>query len=112
VPLQGAPTSALAPVAAGTGPIVQTALAKPVRGVEPTATKASRYWVQVGAFKDAAAASRVAERLLVDHLPVGIAPGASLTRVRVGPFADRVEAVSNLRTLELKGYRAFIAEDR
>lgn len=99
-------------------PPVQVGMAKPDRSVKPDrpiekiALTASRYWVQVGAFKDVEAASRVAARLLAADLPIGIAPDASLTRVRVGPFPDRSAAASTLRALELRGYRPFIAEER
>ena len=37
--------------------------------------------------------------------------GPALARVRVGPFADRAEATSNLRELESRGFKPFIAEE-
>jgi cell division protein FtsN len=38
--------------------------------------------------------------------------GATLARVRVGPFSERAEAASNLRDLQALGYKPFIAEER
>jgi cell division septation protein DedD len=35
-----------------------------------------------------------------------------LTRVRVGPFADRWEAAAKLREMEAQGYKPFIAAER
>lgn len=78
-----------------------------------TAASAVRYWVQIGAFRDIDAAGRLMARLLGDRLSVGIAPGGdSLTRVRVGPFANRGEALAQVRALAHRGYQAFIAEER
>jgi cell division septation protein DedD len=37
--------------------------------------------------------------------------GPALARVRVGPFADRAEATSNLRGLESRGFKPFIAKE-
>jgi ABC-type transporter MlaC component len=84
-------------------------------GSDPVRTAASavRYWVQIGAFRDIDAAGRLMVRLLGDRLSVGIAPGGdSLTRVRVGPFVNRGEAVAQVRALAHRGYQAFIAEER
>ena len=105
-------------VPVGRGPETSPALATPLSS--PPAAKISvarasaslRYWVQVGAFKDADAASRLAHRLLASHLPVEITPGVPLTRVRVGPYPDREQAASQLRALTERGYRPFLAEQR
>ncbi|MBI4636204.1 MAG: ABC transporter substrate-binding protein [Candidatus Rokubacteria bacterium] len=81
-------------------------------------TTATSWWVQVGAFRNYDAASRLAARLLERRLPVSIGPvttpadhrGESLLRVRVGPFSDRAAAASELRELRATGYKPFIAE--
>ena len=79
------------------------------------------YWVQVAAFRNLEAAMRLASVLraektpLADRWAVVMAPGtagAELARVRVGPFSDRAEAASNLRRLQARGYKPFIAEER
>jgi ABC-type transporter MlaC component len=83
-------------------------------GVAPTPRVASavRYWVQTGAFQDIDAVGRLVARLLGEQLPVGLAPGTSLTRVRVGPFVSREEALRHVRALARRGYQPFIAEER
>ncbi|MBI4246158.1 MAG: ABC transporter substrate-binding protein [Candidatus Rokubacteria bacterium] len=69
---------------------------------------APSYWVQIGAFRNPSAAGRLVARLPEQHLV--LSPGGeSLVRVRVGPFADRADAVSKLRELQAKGYQPFIA---
>jgi cell division septation protein DedD len=35
-----------------------------------------------------------------------------LTRVRVGPFPERSEAMAQLHVLEARGYKPFVAADR
>jgi len=80
---------------------------------EPTAA----YWLQVGAFKNRDVASGLAARLRARSLPVSVdsvtAPaGTPITRVRVGPFADRAEAAAKLRELATSGYRPFLAVER
>jgi phospholipid transport system substrate-binding protein len=75
------------------------------------------YWVQVGAFKSVEAAIRLASHLrgeksvAPDRWAVVMEPGPSPARVRVGPFADRAEATSNLRELTSRGFKPFIAEE-
>lgn len=75
------------------------------------------YWVQVAAFKSFEAAMRLASLLRAekpvapDRWAVVMEPGPALARVRVGPFADRAEATSNLRELESRGFKPFIAEE-
>src|SRR5436309_1863372 len=80
---------------------------------EPTAA----YWLQVGAFKNRDVAGGLAARLRARSLPVSVdsvtAPaGTPITRVRVGPFADRAEAAAKLRELATSGYRPFLAVER
>jgi hypothetical protein len=54
---------------------------------------------------------RAEKRLPPHRWPVVIEPGPTLARVRVGPFADRAEATSNLRALASRGFKPFIAEE-
>ena len=84
------------------------------------ATEVSRprsYWVQVAAFKSFEAAIRLASHLrrdksvAPDRWAVVMEPGPAIARVRVGPFADRAEATSNLRELASRGFKPFIAEE-
>jgi phospholipid transport system substrate-binding protein len=81
---------------------------------------ASRYWVQVGAFRTVEAAVQLAERLRRlgmtasnDRLAsVPGHPAGALARVRVGPFTTHSVAKSKLRELIARGYAPFIAEVR
>lgn len=76
----------------------------------PTAS----YWVQVGAFKNPEAARRLASRLGRGNVTLapGPGPGQSLVHVRVGPFAERREAVAELLELRSRGYQPFVVERR
>ena len=84
------------------------------------ASNGKSYWVQVGAFKSTEAARRLAA-LLVAPEPSGSSRPAAvteswaadtlLTRVRVGPFADRSEAAAKVREMEARGYKPFIAAE-
>ena len=77
--------------------------------------------MQVGAFKSPETAKRLAA-LLAEPAPSGSGRSAVvieswatdmlLTRVRVGPFADRWEAAAKLREMEARGYKPFIAAER
>ena len=77
------------------------------------------YWIQVGAFRTPEAAGELAARLLEQDLPVAIDSVARtwshrelvLSRVRVGPFADRAELVPKLQLLQKGGYRPFVARE-
>ena len=77
------------------------------------------YWVQVGAFKERGGALRLAEELegLGLHGParqtviLDKTSATILTRVRVGPFPERSEAMAQLHVLEASGYKPFIAAD-
>ena len=90
-----------------------TAAASPAAGT----SRQRSYWVQVGAFKSVGAAMRLASHLrgeksvAPDRWTVVMEPSPSLTRVRIGPFADRAEATSNLRELTSRGFKPFIAEE-
>ncbi len=93
---------------------VRVASNNPARAITASVTT-TVYWVQVGAFRHAEAARRLATRLRNDNLPVSVGPGPRgdlLSRVRVGPFLHRAEATVTLRKLQAKGYRPFITEER
>ena len=71
-----------------------------------------QFWVQVGAFRTIDAAAQLVRRLR-DHavtIAIGGDRPAPLTRVLVGPFADRSAAVSAVRALHASGFAAFIPE--
>ena len=78
------------------------------------------YWIQVGAFKEPDGALRLAEELkgLGLHGParqtviLDKTSATILTRVRVGPFPERSEAMAQLHALEASGYKPFVAADR
>jgi ABC-type transporter MlaC component len=95
----------------------------PVRAIEPPRsaspavsrpTAPPAIWVQVGAFKSASTAGRVAtqvngEILVVAEPATGGVRGEPLLRVRVGPFADRAQATARLREIRGLGYQPFLA---
>jgi phospholipid transport system substrate-binding protein len=75
----------------------------------------SRYWIQLGAFRTADAARRLAQRVRADVAAastpaarVSTLASAALSRVRVGPFTERTRAVAALKALEARGHRGFI----
>lgn len=83
------------------------------RSVAPTKVPHA-WWVQVGAFRNAEAASRLLERL-DRELAVAVFDGtadAPIARVLVGPFAERARATAKLRELQASGYPAFITAGR
>jgi phospholipid transport system substrate-binding protein len=79
-----------------------------------TRATARAFWVQVGAFKNPDLARRLANRLRQENVTLAEGGGgtASLVRVRVGPFADRRQALATLRQLRAKGYKPFILESQ
>jgi phospholipid transport system substrate-binding protein len=83
--------------------------AKPV-----VAHPAMALWIQVGAFRNAAIAGRIAMQvkgeIFVAPPPASAGAHAEpLLRVRVGPFVDRVQAIARLRQLQGLGYQPFLA---
>ncbi len=89
---------------------------EPLRNAKPTiarpAAAPSSYWIQVGAFRNATIASRIAGQVKGEILvapPAAGDRGEPILRVRVGPFADRAQAVARLRQLQSLGYQPFIA---
>ena len=94
---------------------------EPVAARPASASNGRSYWVQVGAFRSPEAARRLAALLVEPELSGSGRPAAVmeswagdtlLTRVRVGPFADRREAAAKLRAIEARGYKPFIAAER
>ena len=112
-----APPAVQPATVARTPPPVPTPVAAqpPVRA---SLVAATYYWVQLGAFKTADAAVRMAGQLrragiTASNSPLMSLPGqtaAALARVRVGPFASRADAQSTLHELVARGYTPFIAE--
>ena len=91
-------------------------LAAVSRSIKPViarpAAAPSGYWIQVGAFRNATIASRIAGHVKGEILvapPAAGDRGEPILRVRVGPFADRAQAVARLRQLQTLGYQPFIA---
>jgi cell division protein FtsN len=80
----------------------------------------SKYWVQIGAFQTSEAATRLVGRMKAWALTIVTgpltraigAPRDSLSRVLVGPFAQRTDAVAALKRLQAAGVAGFVAEDR
>lgn len=87
-------------------PMARPAVARP--------STSATYWVQVGAYRNAAAAGRVAALVRGEILvvPSTTDSRSPLLRVRVGPFDDRTRASARLHELQAQGWRAFIAEGR
>lgn len=72
------------------------------------------YWLQIGAFSTAKEAETLAARFpgsRVVPTPAS-AGGAPLLRVRVGPFRDAADAVSELLDLQTKGYDPYLVAER
>src|SRR5262245_25656062 len=105
------------PIAIAPSPPLAPAERKPLARASVMAI--TSYWVQVGAFKTAEAAARVAAELrraglaawngALTTLPGNAEP--TLVRVRVGPFASRADAQAKLHELITRGYTPFIATD-
>jgi cell division septation protein DedD len=81
---------------------------------------AGLYWVQLGAFQSADAAGHLADRYRRDGATISqfrltSASGnrvGVLARVRLGPFANRSDALSKVKELTAKGQTSFIAGAR
>jgi ABC-type transporter MlaC component/cell division protein FtsN len=103
--------------AVATPPVVRTApvTAAPVQPSARAIVAAAQrreFWVQVGAFRTADAATRLVQRLR--HHAVTIATGgdriAPVLRVLVGPFAERTAAAAAARSLQAGGIAAFVPD--
>ena len=95
---------------------VSPAPIEPPRSTKPViarpAVAPAGYWLQVGAFRNATIASRIAGQVKGEILvapPAAGDRGEPILRVRVGPFTDRAQAVAHLRQLQSLGYQPFIA---
>ena len=81
---------------------------------------AAAYWIQLGVFQSVDAAAHLAERFSGDGATISKtwltnADGDRVgvwARVRVGPFADRSDALSKLNDFSARGQVGFIAEAR
>jgi phospholipid transport system substrate-binding protein len=101
------------PVAVPAPPPTEAATA-PASDTPPAASVPSpqkSFWLQVGAFRDPDAASRLVEQLREHRVMVATdGPHAEpLARVLVGPFTNRAAAASARKALAARGYRGFIA---
>jgi phospholipid transport system substrate-binding protein len=77
-------------------------------------SRPSTFWIQVGAFRNATIAGRIAERVrgrifVVTEQAPATGRGEQLLRVRVGPFKHRAQVLSRLRELRALGYQPFVA---
>jgi ABC-type transporter MlaC component len=103
---------------AGTEAGASGAVAPPARTaatVRPAAAapaSGQQFWVQVGAFRSADAATRLVHRLRRHAATIAMTADrrALLARVLVGPFAERAAAASTVRELRASGLAAFIAD--
>jgi ABC-type transporter MlaC component/cell division septation protein DedD len=98
-------------------PSIGSAAAPRLQVVASSSTALSRhstFWIQVGAFRNATIAGRIAERVrgqifVVAKEGPAAGRGEPLLRVRVGPFKDRGQVVTRLRELKALGYQPFVA---
>lgn len=106
-----APAEVVAPAAAirrePVAPRVIAAVATP-----PAAAPRHEFWVQVGAFRNADAATRLVQRLRRRAVTIAMTGDRRepLARVLVGPFAERAAAATTVRELQADGIAAFIAD--
>jgi len=89
-------------------PPADVAPSKSTQGVRAIAARVS-YWVQLGVFRSAESATKFAAGVTDPKLTLETGPGLAL-RVLVGPFADKVAAVSKARELRSQGYSTQIRE--
>ena len=109
------PTTPVAPAIAEIPPtIVETPAPaakptpKPVVVIPPVApsASASRLFLHVGNYSNPAMANLVAEKLRANNLKVAAEKAGNLTRIRVGPFADRAQAEKARQLLLKQGTRS------
>jgi phospholipid transport system substrate-binding protein len=107
-PVSDAPAPAAIHLAAIPRPSGAAPASPPSVAVSP---ERKSFWIQVGAFRDTEAASRVVERLRKHSVMVATEGGRSnpLARVLIGPFLNRAAAATVLKELATGGYPAFIA---
>jgi phospholipid transport system substrate-binding protein len=113
------PAPEITPAAASPTPMVAAARAVIAAPVKAAVAVVKSYWVQVGAFATVERAKRLASRLQDWKLPARTGAliasenqprAVPLSRVRVGPFADRAQAEVALRELRDRGFTPFIAD--
>ena len=109
-PAVAAVVAAIPVEAARTPEPPKTIVAAAPRPAAPRAVAAKAYWVQVGAFKNAERAMRLAAALSEYAVSLIAAPDQPLMRVLIGPFTDRAAAAAKLQEVRVRGYEAFIAE--
>jgi len=81
---------------------------------------AGPYWVQVGAFQSVDAAGHLADRFRQEGATISQFWSSNTlrnhvgvwARVRLGPFANRSDALSKVRELTARGQTSFIAGAR
>lgn len=99
-----------APVAMQTG----SAMAKPTIVVSPVANAASGYYLQLGAYGQAANAEAVRNRLMKEHAgtlaTIEVVEFGTFHRLYSGPFATRAEAAIAATQLQERGVRAMIVQ--
>ena len=82
------------------------------------APPATGYWVEVGVFTDAEAASTLTERLLEHNLTVSMetvtlrGQEQPIVRVQVGPYGDEAAATAAQQNLRAIGYQAGLVGSR
>jgi phospholipid transport system substrate-binding protein len=98
-------------------PAIGSAAAPRAQVVASSSMAVSRpatFWIQIGAFRNATIAGRIAEQVrgqvfvLTEPGPAA-GRGEPIRRVRVGPFKDRAKVVARLRELRALGYQPFVA---
>jgi len=107
-----APTRAVALVTPPPVPVPPRVEPPPVsRGIVARPAPGGGWWIQVGAYRSASAAGRVAAQVHGEILVVATrADTEPLLRVRVGPFADRARAEARRSELEAKGWRTLLVQ--
>ncbi len=123
VPVQASPVRG-SPVRASPVPSSMTAQRGPATIAKPEPSGESQglgpYWVQLGAFQSVDAAAHLAGRYRQDgatisRISLTNAAGNRVgewSRVRLGPFANRVDAISKVKELTARGQTSYIAGAR
>lgn len=76
----------------------------------PTRGRASDFWVQAGAFRDAEEAKAFYRRLREDFPETKLSSDGVWHRVRLGPFKTRKNAQRTQRQLERRGFDTFLTQ--
>ncbi len=94
---------------ASVAPPANGRVASVAKPVAPRTVRGPAYWIQVGAFSNTDRLVDTATALRDQAVTLVTDPDHPLTRVMVGPFADRAVATSKVRELRARGFEAFIA---